>query len=98
MAAPLVSALQSEAAEISHAVLFVDDAAADAIAMSFGTEELWALGPVAVLPLPPASAVAAAGGAGSRAKRVVVLIGGPLELQACPRPSRWRPSRHASAE
>ena len=73
---PLVNALQAEAAAIAGAAVYVDDAAADAIALSFGTEALLDLSPAAVLPLgaehaPPPGA-----------DRLLVLVGEPLELHA----------------
>jgi hypothetical protein len=92
----LVSALRS--ADISKAVLYMDDAAADAIHMLHGVEELVMLGPTAVVPLqrPSSSSWQRQGGwwpqkyktfieefgsTNAIAQRVVVLIGGPLELQ-----------------
>eukprot|EP01045_Picozoa_sp_COSAG04_P046223 COSAG04_NODE_16616_length_493_cov_3.010152_1_plen_53_part_01 len=49
--AALVAALQQEAAALSGAALYVDEAAADAVALSFGAEALLGLDPCAVLPL-----------------------------------------------
>ena len=74
---PLVAALQAEAAAVSGAAVYVDDAAAEAIALSFGAEALLDLSPAAVLPLlsrPPAPPPGT--------DRLLVLVGEPLELHA----------------
>jgi hypothetical protein len=76
---PLVEALQAEAATVSGAAVYLDDAAADAIALSFGTDALLDLMPAAVLPLgaeasPPAPPPGTA--------RALVLVGDPVEEHA----------------
>ena len=74
---PLVAALQAEAAAISGAAVYLDDAAADAIALSFGTDPLLDLMPAAVLPLGATRQNPSTG-----TTRALVLVGEPLELQA----------------
>ena len=76
-APPLVEALQAEAAAISGAAVYVDDAAADAIALSFGTEAFLDLMPAAVLPLGGACPKAPVG-----TTRALVFVGEPLQTHA----------------
>ena len=76
-APPLVAALQAEAAAISGAAVYLDDAAADAIALSFGTEAFLDLMPAAVLPLGGACPKPPVG-----TTRALVFVGEPLETHA----------------
>lgn len=74
---PLVAALQAEAAAISGAAVYLDDAAADAIALSFGTDAFLDLMPAAVLPLGAVRPSAPIGTA-----RALVFVGEPMEMHA----------------
>ena len=86
MSRALTDALGGEAASLAGAVVYLDEAAADTIAISYGAEEMLALSPAALLPLPSpyagSGATAVVVPSGRRSGRLVVLVGAPLELHA----------------